>query len=202
VVKKGKRFHLFLVMVILTQLSCATMASALDRINCQSKGGQWRQEANSYGDVEEWCEMPSAQTGQQPAATQSGEAGSCFAPQNTFNWSYEDLRSSSGTGGVTCNARFLFKNKSAESLTLIIYTSWDNNKMHASSWDSHQVPAGDEWEKGVSRTIYNSGVITFDRVERLLVVRNVPECVNIVPSMSQAATWEAQAEYLDEIPCP
>ncbi len=203
-----KKLGLFLalVLMIFSQLACGipVAVSALGEADCESKGGKWRHEADSNGRLEEWCEMPSKQqpTAQQPAATKRSEPGDCFAPQKTYNWLYEDLRSSSGTGGLTCNGRFLFKNKSADPQILIIYTAWDNNKLKDSGWDSHPVPPGGVWEKKVSRTFYKSGVITFDRVERLLIIWDAPECTNLVPSASQATEWEARAEYLDEIPCP
>lgn len=204
--KRELGLFLGLALLILNQLACEipVVVSDLNAVDCESRGGNWRQEVDSNGKLEEWCEMPTKQQPitQPPTDTQDNEAGDCFAAPNTYNWSYEDLLSSKGTGGVTCNARFLFKNKSAEPLNLIVYTAWDNNKLNDSGWDSHQVPAGGAWEKRVNRTVYFNGVVTFDRVERLLVIRVGPECAKIVPSMSQMAAWEAQAEILSEMPCP
>ena len=54
--KKGKKLGLFLalVLVILAQLACeaATGISDLGKVDCESKGGKWRQEVDSNGRLE------------------------------------------------------------------------------------------------------------------------------------------------------
>ena len=120
----------------------------------------------------------------------------------TYEWSYEDHQSASGTGGVTCNSTLRFKNLGPEPLLLVLYEHWDNNAMNFAGWEDYSVAVGQEWEKHISKTVYFSGIMTFDRVEKMLVIRDLPGCVNNLPGDNTGAEWEAAAEYIDDIPCP
>lgn len=220
--KRGLKRFVFLAftLVLLVQLACRadTFISAMDKFNCEARGGTWRQQVRSDGELAEWCErQPTPQTGTGDAnqtATVPTQEGStppvsiepiqeveCYAPKDTFAWSYQDFQKSSGTGGVTCNARFVLSNASNEKVYLIVYTAWDNNTMKDSGWDTHQVQAGGEWGMKVSRTDYTDGVITYSKVGRILVIRDAPECAGILSEESQS-TWEAQALDIDEFTCP
>jgi hypothetical protein len=190
-------------MLMCVQLACGlspeTAASDLESIDCAAKGGIWRQAANTNGDLEEWCDTtikPTA-TNAEPATTTD-----CTAKKTSYHWSYEELKSSKGTGGVTCNARMVFSNKGSEPLFLLLYESWDNNAMKSEGWKSYSLPVGSTHEKRVNRTIYTDGAITFDRVDKLLVLRDLPGCVKDIPSISQASGWADAAEDIYEIPCP
>lgn len=200
--KNRRKWILFfaLGLTVLIQLACGAniLISDLDKFNCTSKGGIWRQEVDANHEVQEWCEMPTGPT----ATATTFTILDCYVPLNGYNWSLEDHKSSSGTGGLACNARFLFTNTSSQPELLIVYTSWDNNAMKSSGWESHPVPAGGTWEKRVNRTLYKDGAYTFDRIEKLLVILDTPECTAQIPSQNLSEEWEAKAEILDEIPCP
>jgi hypothetical protein len=118
-----------------------------------------------------------------------------------YEWSYEDFRSTSGTGGVACNARFLVRNTGNEPLYLIVYTSRDNNAMRSNEWATYQLAPGDNWEGKVNRAIYNDGVVTFTRVDKIIAIRDTPECAATLADDGQAA-WEAYAQEIFEIACP
>ncbi len=52
---------LALMVALLAQLACLApeiIVSDLDKLNCEGKGGIWRQELNANKEVEEWCELP------------------------------------------------------------------------------------------------------------------------------------------------
>lgn len=220
--KRGIKQFLFLAftLVLLVQLACRsdTVVSGLGRVNCEAKGGTWRQEVGANGEVEEWCELqPTQQTANSdtniatPVPSQEGitptaspEAiveGECVVSKDTYVWSYQNIRQSSGTGGVTCNAQFVFNNTSNEAVYLIVYTAWDNNAMQNSGWKTYQVQPGGKWEEQVSQTNYTDGVVTYSKVERILVIRDAPECIGLLSDESQS-TWEAQALEIDEFTCP
>ncbi len=220
--KRGQKRFLFpaLALVVLVQLACetVTLGSGIGRVDCEAKGGTWRQEVRSNGEVEEWCELPPTRrigTGDAndatsvpsqegttpPSAAEASAEGKCVTPRDAYAWSYEDFRQSSGTGGVACNARFIFRNTSNEPLYLIVYTAWDNNAMQDKGWETYHLQPGGEWEERVNRTNYTDGVVTYSKVDRILVIRDAPECAGILSDESQS-TWEAQASYIDEFTCP
>ena len=209
--RKQKRFLLLaLILILLVQIACETdtIFSAIDRFNCEAKGGTWRQEVINGIGLEEWCEMQPTQapgTGgvndATPTATKAIVDAACVGQGLAYDWSYQDYSKSSGTGGVTCNARFLFRNASNEPLYLVIYTAWDNNAMQDRGWETYQVQPAGEWEFRVSRTNYTDGVVTYSRVEKFLVVRDAPECAGILSTENQPI-WEAQATSIEAISCP
>jgi len=47
-----------LVLVILLACEATSFSSGLGKVNCEAKGGTWRQEVGQNGEVDEWCEMP------------------------------------------------------------------------------------------------------------------------------------------------
>ena len=201
----SRHFPLILLVLILIslQIACGLSPSAvvsdLGSIDCAKKGGVWRQSVNNSGELEEWCDTtvkPTA-TIKDPETTEE-----CIASKTNYHWSYEDLKSSNGTGGLSCNARLLFTNEGNDPLLLMYYKSWDNNAMKFEGWKSYSLAPGGTHEKRVSRTVYTDGVITFDRVDRMLVLRDLPGCVKDYPSSSQASEWADAAENVDELPCP
>jgi len=124
-----------------------------------------------------------------PVYTDPQTPTECVAAKTAYHWSYEDNIISRGTGGVTCNSRMLITNTGSEPLLLMLYESFDNNAMKFEGWKSYSLPPGSIHEKRVSHTIYTDGVITFDRVDKMLVIRDLPACVKEIPSISQAAEW-------------
>jgi len=101
---------------------------------------------------------------------------------------------------VTCNAEFLFRNTGSDTVNLIVHTAWDNNAMQSSKWATYQVQPGNEWAGHVDRTNYTSGVVTYSKVDRILVIRDMPECISMLVDASQPK-WEVQALYIDEFTC-
>ncbi|MBA4420013.1 MAG: hypothetical protein C0391_02585 [Anaerolinea sp.] len=201
--KQPYQVILLVLICIFVQLACGlspeTAASDFGAIDCAAKGGVWRQETNQYGELEEWCERNVA-----PTATiaEPDTTAECLAARTVYHWSYEDFNSSKGTGGVACNARMVFSNRGSETLLLVLYESWDNNAMKSEGWKKYSLPPGGIHEKRVNRTIYTDGVMTFDRVDKMLVLRDLPGCVPDIPSLSLASEWADAAEYIDEMPCP
>lgn len=191
-----------MLMALSAQLACGLSPEAavsdLGSIDCAAKGGVWRQEVDSNGRLEEWCDVNITPT---PINSAPETTSECIAPKTTYQWSYEDLKSSSGTGGIACNARLVFVNAGSDPVRLMLYESWDNNAMSSSGWENYSIPPGGIHEKRVSRTIYTDGVITFDRVEKMLVIRDLPGCVEEIPSISQASEWADAAEEIDDISC-
>ena len=125
----------------------------------------------------------------------------CVVPQHGYAWSYEDFRSSSGTGGVTCNAAFTIRNTGREPLYVLMFTAWDNNAIQDRRWQKFQLQPGGQREEDVSRTIYADGVVTYSRVESILVVRDTPECAGLLSTENQPA-WESQAVQINPLACP
>jgi len=214
---------LVFILVVLAQIACGTVTSAIGRFECDVKGGTWRQEVRSDGEVEEWCESTPTQASatqavttqeiktEKPTPTKKSNDNSqppvvdgmevlCMPPEDDYSWSYEDFKTSSGTGGTTCNARFVFKSLSNEPLVLIVHTAMDNNEVQESGWNTYNLPAKGEWEEKVNQTNYKDGVVTYFKVDRLLVTRDAAECMFIIFNDNQAI-WDQKAYYVDEFTC-
>ena len=136
--------------------------------------------------------------------TTAAEAGSqevnCAPGYDAFEWSYEGFQQSSGTGGVACNASFVFRNTSDRPFYLLMFTEFDNNAMQLSRWEKHLMQPGDEWVERVNRTNYTDGTITFSRVSRYTVIWDVPECAPLL-SEGNEDTWDMRARNVEEITC-
>jgi hypothetical protein len=137
----------------------------------------------------------------QPPAPPDATRGDCVAAADTYAWSYENFKTSSGTGGVACNAQFTIRSTGAEPLYVLVFSAWDNNAMQDRRWETLQLQPGDQKEVHVSRTIYTDGVVTYSQVERVLAIRDAPECAGLLSTESQP-TWEAQALNIDPLACP
>jgi hypothetical protein len=200
---KGKKLIrlLALVPVFSTLVSCQSLDLLILRIKCEAKGGIWQQSYDEEQDeVYFSCEAPPPPV---PTPDRSDISG-CMVYEPAWSWEHENFRSSSGTGGVTCNAKFIFKNNSTEPVILVLKTAWDNNAMKAEGWYTYSVQPVSSWETQVSRTFYTDGVTTFDHVLRLLVIEDSPACNRYVLSDDQATQvmWEEKAIFVDLIPCP
>ncbi len=211
---------LLLVLLLLPVLACetATLISAGAKAECEGRGGIWKQEADAEGEVTEWCELSSEGATQTasvtsvsptdlspsatppPAAEAEAEVG-CAVPTDSYTWSYLEVEQDSGTGGVACSARFVFKNSNAEPLNLVVYSAWDNGAMKFNGWKTYLVKPGATWEEQVSRTIYKDGDVTFSAVSRLMVIRDTQACRKLLAGGNEPI-WEAQALTVDEFACP
>lgn len=209
--KQQKRsFLLVLILVFLVLIACTNIeGSFLLGTLCETRGGTWREELNRETfELREWCEPKSTPPTVPVEDNVFDIFRSCIVPEDSYSWSYEDYNSSSGTGGVTCRARFLFKNTSDKPVRLYLYTSWDNNTMNFTGWDQYSVQPESEWEKPVNHTIYSTagGGVTFDRVNRMVVLWDSEECrvgpgdIGEVPE--DLDEWLDATPILNDIPCP
>jgi hypothetical protein len=192
---KRRTTMLFLVstLVLMVQPGCIFI-SWFEALSCTSMGGTWYAEGPEGAMCEKMQNQPLAST---PATAEN----ECMASKEAYAWSYEGYRKSSGTGGILCNAGFVFMNNSNEPLYLISYEGWDNNAIQQSGWQKYQVQTHGTLELKVSKTFYFDGVVTFSRLERFLVIRDVPACANLLFDENRSV-WDAQAVNIDEIPCP
>lgn len=132
--------------------------------------------------------------------TDAPALGTCYSESSAYEWIYEDFRQNSGTGGVSCDARFIFTNNSNEVLNLIVFTDWDNNAMHESGWKVFMVKPGGSWEYKVSLTRYTDGSVTFSKVAKFLVLPNLPECGKFLAEGNESF-WDLQAVSVDDLVC-
>jgi len=200
---KRKKWYLLLILMLVfsAMLACDRGDLFIKKIQCEAKGYIWQQVYNEEeGEYYYSCNPPPLPTPTRDVNTITG----CMVSELDYSWAHENFRSSSGTGGVTCNAKFIFRNNSNEPVIAVMKTAWDNNAMNDEGWHTYSVPAGGEWETPVSRTFYNDGVTTFDHVLRLLVIRDIPACRRYVltDDPTAQALWEEKAIFIDLIPCP
>lgn len=136
-----------------------------------------------------------------PRKTTLIPAGDCLADIDSYNWIYENIRKSSGTGGVACNARFIVKNTGLEPFHLIVHTTWDNLAMESNQWANYSFQPGSAWEQDVHRANYSNGDTTFDIVDRIWVILDTPGCAAYLSDEMQYI-WESQALYIEKFDCP
>jgi hypothetical protein len=219
--KSGRRITLLSVVALLALTQLTACAFPLfNRIECIVNGGTWRREFMPNGEIEDWCEratpepartstpikvdeataVPTPQKPTPAPTPTTGNSAECIAPANTYSWAYEDIRSSSGKSGITCNARFVFTNTGSESLSLVEYRAFDNGTLKNHSWGTYQLKPGETHEEQVNRANYKDGTSTFSRIDSLLVIRDVPACAGILGDDSQAY-WETQSTTIEDFPC-
>jgi hypothetical protein len=160
----------------------------------QDPGEALTQNADTTGESSDSAISP-------PPSTENDFNSECLASGGAYTWTYEDFRQDSGTGGVTCNARFVFKNLGNKPLSLIVYAAWDNNAMQFMGWKTYLLKPGGVWEEKVSRTNYTDGTVTYSKVERILVVNVSPECAYVTSNENQSI-WDLHSQSIDEITCP
>lgn len=208
--KQEQAILLVFVLIFLVQAACTNfeLTSLLETL-CQSRGDTWRSgfKPGTF-EVVEWCESKSVPT---PIPTYKAVIDTnrdCIVPVESYSWSYEDYKSISGSSGVSCQARFLFKNNSDKPVSLYLYSSWDNNAMNFTGWDRYSVQPEGEWEKPVNHTIYTSkgGGVTFSRVNRMVVLWDAAEC-RVGPGDNGKVPedqdkWIDGTPILNDIPCP
>jgi hypothetical protein len=142
------------------------------------------------------CEGPT------PDKTNPSEVASfCVLPEERYSWTYDQCESESGSGGVACNADFVFHNEHVDPVYLIVHTAWDNNAMKSDKWASYLVQPGEEWISHVSRSVYKNGDVTYQTVDRLLVVRDLNDCRFLLAEEEGRPIWEANAVMIEELAC-
>lgn len=135
-----------------------------------------------------------------PTATRDFSIGCVAAPEG-YAWTYENFRQSSGAGGVACNCRLVFRNNWSEPVYLIAHTAYDNNKMSGQAWQRYRLEPGGQHDEQVNRTEYTDGVVTYSKVDKVLAIRDTPDCADYVADGADDF-WEMQARPVDEMPCP
>lgn len=208
------------VLMVLAQLACLLPGQEDKNMksDCLRNGGVWHVDLldAAYGG---WCEHPTSvtQTAQAaspvpatvaaptdtiepPTATPPAETAACVFPSASVVWAYVDFERSSGTGGVACNATFVFDNLSAEPIYLVVRQASDNGAMQDDRWRTVSLGPGVDWETQVNRTDYANGDVTYSQVISLLVVRDAPECAPLLRA-DDAAAWEAAAAGVEALSC-
>lgn len=117
------------------------------------------------------------------------------------NWKHVSDGQSSGTGGLTCNGRFIVKNDYQEPLFAKFYSVFDNHAMLIKTWKNMPLAPGEEGEERVSQTNYKDGVVTYTHVEKLFVFYDVPKCDWLKLDENQWI-WEEKAQVIAPFTCP
>lgn len=76
----------------------------------------------------------------------------------------------------------------------------DNNSMHLETWERFALPPGETGVTQVDRTLYTNGTITYTIVDRMLIVRDVPECRSFLSDDDKAA-WLAVSSPVEDFSC-
>ena len=194
----------------LVSLAC-NLPFLVDRFDCEDGGGTWMFDRDLdyyYCQYPEDLPLVSSTPGTQTAlptetAPQPSQQplNACLISAGQSSWQYEDVRQDSGTGGTTCNARLVIKNRSDKTISLIAYTAWDNNAMQFNGWKKFLIQPGSQWEERVSLVNYIDGTITYSKVEKILLVENSAACAYLLPDGNESL-WESQSQVIEPIPCP
>ena len=127
----------------------------------------------------------------------------CVAYKEDIAWGYEDLNTSSGTGGTTCSAELTMRNNSNERLVFELYTLFDNGYGETANWKGYPVEPGEKTSVQVSKANYKDGTITYNKVQYILAVRDVPECwFFLTDEAKKGLSYGLLAVQVEEMPCP
>jgi hypothetical protein len=177
--KTGLKILLGLLMLSFLQYACGGMPRDFGRVST------WQPAAPSLPTA-----TPKATTMVTPAAARTGV--NCNVPRKAYDWSYQNRKQTSGTGGIACDAVFVFTNHFPETVRLIVKTDFDNNAMKWEKWSLFSIAPGGTWESKVSRSEYKSGVITHNGVLSVLVFRDAQECSTLFTE-DRKTFWEIEA---------
>ncbi len=130
----------------------------------------------------------------------------CVAFAEDIRWGYEDIKTSSGTGGATCSGKFSFQNMSAEPVVFMLYTLYNNGSMESSDWQGYSLEPEEKTSVQVSEVEYKDGTNTYNKVQFFIAVRDVPECWFFLTDEARDNTYKASYQLLatpiKELPCP
>ena len=198
------KLPIMLAVLLLSTLACV----GFEKTHCYWwEGGEWVNSNTPYTDgccktITNDCSEYQLSPWDTPSPTDApaAEPGICYSESSAYEWTYQDTRQNSGTGGLACDARLVFRNNSSELLNLIVFTDWDNNAMHESGWKVFMVESGDSWDYKVSLTQYTDGSVTFSKVTKFQVIRDLPEC-RLFLTEGNETFWDLQAVSVDELVC-
>lgn len=117
-----------------------------------------------------------------------------------YAWNREGAQSSSGSGGSWCRWMYTVRNTGDQPLVALLLTRYDNGSMQGERWERFTLAPGAEDAFQVGKADYVSGADTFDLVDRMLVVRDVPECRELL-SDDQKPMWLTMASPAADFTC-
>lgn len=128
----------------------------------------------------------------------------CLASPDTvvasYEWNQPGEQSWSGSGGSGCRFEYTLRNVSDEPLVALVHTRFDNNAMQLEAWKRLPLAAGEQGSTTVDRTVYSDGVITFTVADRLLLVRDLPQCQAFL-SDDNEDTWMSLSAPIADFGC-
>jgi hypothetical protein len=119
-----------------------------------------------------------------PEPTGEGEEGSistelkehCVVPGDEYAWAFQNMTQETGSRGTKCEVTFTFNNRSGERVLLHVYREIHDGKSLSGSWDSYPVAPLGMYTVSSSKTTYEDGGETFDRIKRILVTLDESKC--------------------------
>ena len=117
-----------------------------------------------------------------------------------YTWNREGEQRWSGSGGSGCRWMYTVRNTGGEPLIALLLTRYDNGTMQGDRWERFNLAPGAEDAFQVGKTDYVSGADTYDLVDRMLVVRDVPECQALL-SDDQKPMWLSMASPATDFTC-
>ena len=192
------RLILSATVLLLSQLACAS----IDETMCIISGGKYipvyRDPDTALIEQDAYCdrsqttnERDEQGTVREPDSSTLGDVDiplvECLVPDQDENWDYENL---TGEEGKFCNAEFVYRNNSDQTISIIVQESWDSNAQSGSEWNSILLDSGQEWTKRSSyawRPDDPQGD-TFNYVSKLMVVYYNAGCSWL--TYDQEPLWE------------
>lgn len=207
-------WRLALVLAILVQLACETdtLVSGIGKIDCEARGGTWRQEVGSNGQVEEWCERSSTQVSPvdpgEPAEGLPGETqvlpfdmptGEYLTPtpasaQDCDASSYIQIQSEVVSTTQEqyyreCEYKLSVTNTHPSDGLWVVRRM--NTSVHSpaldsdnSYWYSDAIFPGQAWEDQFLSTYFTDGQFSREWVDMLAVVYDRPDCLYLLRSQN------------------
>ena len=130
--------------------------------------------------------------------------GECLAPRESvatsYTWNREGAQRFSGSGGTGCRYEFTAVNVGEEPVVVLARSVMDNNSMHLETWERFALAPGGTGLTQVDRTLYTDGTVTYTMVDRMLVVRDVPECQSFLSEDNEAG-WLAASTAVEDFSC-
>lgn len=136
--------------------------------------------------------------------TQKG--GDCILQAGVdFSWGTSEPAVQQGSYARACSYDFTIHNTSNEDQKVILYELWDNTGetggMTWEKWNVRLLAAGDSYTYGFSYSTWDNGTDTWYYADKLLVIRDTPECfaLSVAANEANLLLWEQHATHLENI---
>lgn len=122
----------------------------------------------------------------------------CVISSDNYTWEYVDYEKVVGNRGTQYMALLVVRNNSNSEVLLVAFYEVDNGAMNSKEWTTSTIEPSSQWERNVSETVWNNGDNTYNKITKILLLSQEPECwhYHFSENSQAVAGWEENAVVL------